>query len=203
VEENETQQQVGQQSDIVKFLAELVRTAIIVALLTIGIRTFILQPFVVEGESMSPTFHTSDYLLINKLGYRLGEPQRGDIVVFKFPGNLSINYVKRVIGLPGDHIIIADGHVKVITPSDASGVTLDEAYLPSGVTTTPVDGQATADYIVPANNYFVLGDNRSNSSDSREWSFLPKEDLIGRVVVRAYPFNEAEILKHIQYIGLN
>lgn len=203
MEENETQQQVGQQSDIVKFLAELVRTAIIVALLTIGIRTFILQPFVVEGESMSPTFHTSDYLLINKLGYRLGEPQRGDIVVFKFPGNLSINYVKRVIGLPGDHIIIADGHVKVITPSDASGVTLDEAYLPSGVTTTPVDGQATADYIVPANNYFVLGDNRSNSSDSREWSFLPKEDLIGRVVVRAYPFNEAEILKHIQYIGLN
>src|SRR5690242_2044915 len=98
---------------------------------------------------MSPSFHTRDYLLVNKLSYRIGEPKRGDIVVFKFPGNLSINYVKRIIGLPGDHVIIADGRVKVTNPQHPNGVLLDEPYLAAGVVTAPLDGSQTSDNIVP------------------------------------------------------
>jgi signal peptidase I len=199
----QTNQQPGQQSDTWRFLAELVRTALIVGLLTFAIRTFLLQPFVVQGESMSPRFHTSDYLLVNKLSYRLGEPQRGDIIVFKYPGNITINYIKRVIGLPGDHVIIADGKVRLVASDHPEGIILDEKYLPTDLQTNPVDGSASADYIVPPGNFLVLGDNRGNSSDSREWGFLPKDDIIGRAVIEAYPFNQASLIKHITYSGLN
>ena len=194
---------VNERNELWRFTAELIRTALIVGVLTFLIRGFLIQPFVVKGESMSPRFHSNDYLLVDKLSGVLGIPQRGDIIVFKYPNNTAENYVKRVIGLPGDRVTIANGRVTVATADKPNGVVLDEPYLGPGITTTPIDGSPSANYVVPAKTFFVLGDNRPNSSDSRDWGFLPEEDLIGRVVVEAYPFNQAAIFRHIHYANLD
>jgi signal peptidase I len=184
--------------DFWSFTAELIKTAVIISFLAYVIRIFVLQPFIVEGLSMYPQFKTSDYLLVDKVSYRLSPPHRGDIVVFKYPGDPSINYVKRVIGLPGEKIHIENGHVTVINIAHPQGELLNELYVSSGNLTSTSTGPK-ADYTVPSNNYFVLGDNRQASSDSREWGFLPSEDLIGRVLVQAFPLNRISIITHADY----
>lgn len=182
-----------------RFGAELIRTALAVVVLAYVIRLFILQPFVVEGSSMYPRFQTNDFLIVDKLSYRIGQPERGDIIVFKYPYDLETNYVKRVIGLPGDTVKIEDGKVTVINDENPTGITLDEQYVSSGNTTTLPAASAKNEFTVPEGNYFVLGDNRRASSDSREWGFLPKEDVIGRVFVQAYPFDRASWVNHARY----
>lgn len=122
----------------------------------------------VQGHSMMPTLHEGEYLIINKLSYYLEEPERGDIIVLHFPRDRSREYIKRIIGVPGDHIEVVDGQVKV------NGEVLEEPY---------VNGAATyrhGSWTVPEGQYFVMGDNRNNSSDSRTWSFLPRSDIVGR-----------------------
>ncbi len=122
----------------------------------------------VQGHSMMPTLHEGEYLIINKLSYYLAEPQRGDIIVLHFPRDRSREYIKRIIGVPGDHIEVVDGQVKV------NGTILEEPY---------INGAATyrhSSWTVPDGQYFVMGDNRNNSSDSRTWSFLPRSDIVGR-----------------------
>jgi signal peptidase I len=123
----------------------------------------------VESISMQPTLYPGDYVIVNKLAYRLkGNPDRGDVIVFRYPPNPeAIPYIKRVIGLPGDQIHIADGKVYV------NGQAVVEPYL---VVTTNRGG----DWTVPAGQIFVMGDNRNNSSDSRSWGFVPLENIIGR-----------------------
>jgi signal peptidase I len=188
-----------QHNDVWRFGAELIRTAIIVSVLAIIIRTFAVQPFVVEGSSMYPRFETNDFLIVDKISYHIHTPNRGDIIVFKYPYDLQTNYVKRVIGLPGETVKIVDGKVEIVNKTHPNGVFLGEPYLSDGnVTTLPVSS-ATNEFVVPADKYFVLGDNRRASSDSREWGFLPKEDIIGRVFLEAYPFNKASIVAHATY----
>jgi signal peptidase I len=193
---------IERQPDLWRFLAELIRTALIVGILAYVIRIFVLQPFVVEGSSMFPRFETNDFLIVDKISYHIHGPERGDIIVFKYPGDLSTNYVKRVIGLPGDTVRITDGKVTVINTTHPNGVTLSEPYVAAGNITTVPTGSPSSEYTVPAGDYFVLGDNRRASSDSREWGFLPKEDLIGRVVVQAFPINQASFVSHARYDGL-
>jgi signal peptidase I len=185
--------------DAWRFGAELIRTAVVVSILAYVIRLFILQPFVVEGSSMYPRFQTNDFLIVDKLSYRFSSPQRGDIIVFKYPYDLETNYVKRIIGLPGDTVKIDNGQVSVIDDAHPEGVTLDEPYLSNGNTTTLPVSSIKNEFSVPSDKYFVLGDNRHASSDSREWGFLPKEDVIGRVIVQAYPFNRASWVSHARY----
>lgn len=185
--------------DFWQFTAELVRTVLVVGVAAFLIRYFVLQPFIVEGESMSPEFHTNDYLLVDKLSYRFSEPQRGDIVVFQYPRDVSINYVKRIIGLPGETVDIENGRVKVTNSSHPDGFYLDETYLPDTIRTQLLTGSADGHFTVPSDSYYVLGDNRGNSSDSREWGELPKKDLIGRVIFRAYPFTQMTIVHHARY----
>ena len=180
-------------TDALTFGAELLKTIIIVGLLAFVIRTFLVQPFIVEGESMSPYFHTNDYLIVDKLSYSFSNPKRGDIIVFKYPNDTSVNYVKRVIGLPGDTIKVADGHVTV------NGHQLQESYLAPLVATQMLNGRSQADYTVPNDSFFVLGDNRPNSSDSREWGFMPKTDLIGRVAVELLPVDQAKLVSRVTY----
>ena len=122
----------------------------------------------VEGHSMMPSLKEGEYLIVNKLSYYLDEPQRGDIIVLHFPRDREREYIKRIIGIPGDHIEIGNGQVKV------NGVVLQEPYI-NGVATYR---QGT--WIVPADQFFVMGDNRNNSSDSRAWSFLPRSDVVGK-----------------------
>ncbi len=123
--------------------------------------------FRIEGFSMLPTLEEGEYVIIDKLSYYLDEPERGDVIVLHFPNDRSRDFIKRVVGVPGDHIEVADGHVKI------NNVTLEEPYI-----NAPPNYTGTWD--VPDDQYFVLGDNRNNSSDSHNWSFLPRKDIVGK-----------------------
>ena len=123
--------------------------------------------FRIEGFSMVPTLEEGEYVIIDKLSYYLDEPDRGDVIVLHFPNDRSRDFIKRVIGLPGDHIEVADGVVKI------NGVPLDEPY----INAKPA---YNGTWDVPAGQYFVLGDNRNNSSDSHNWAFLPGDDIVGK-----------------------
>ncbi|MDB4984774.1 MAG: signal peptidase signal peptidase [Patescibacteria group bacterium] len=168
--------------DIIKFLAPI----IIVVFL---IRTYVAQPFIVDGESMAPNFHTGHYLIIDEISYHFHQPARGDVVVMRYPLDTSRFFIKRIIGLPGDTVLIKDGHVVITNPANPKGYVLTEPY----------ETQAT----FPAGNYnnvtlkdgeyFALGDNRGGSSDSRTWGILPKKDIIGHVILRLFPISSAGI----------
>jgi signal peptidase I len=134
-----------------------------------------LRPGQISGFSMEPRIDTDDYVLINALSYWFGPPRRGDIVAFRHERSAPSVYVKRVIGLPGDRIAIRQGAVFV------NGAALDEPYVRFG------DRRSFAEVIVPPNAYYVLGDNRANSDDSRVWGFVPANDLIGRAILAVWP----------------
>lgn len=191
--------QAERQPDLWRFLAELIRTALIVGILAYGIRLFVLQPFVVEGSSMYPRFQTNDFLIVDKVSYHLHTPERGDIIVFTPPIDATTHYVKRVIGLPGDTVRFQDGKVIIVNSTHPQGATLTEPYISAGNTTTLPAGTNKTEYTVPANEYFVLGDNRRASSDSREWGLLPKENIIGRVVLQVFPLNRGSVVSHARY----
>lgn len=140
----------------------------------------------IDGSSMNPTLQNGQYLIINNLSYYLGEPQRGDIIVFHHPKS-EINLIKRVIGLPGDHVeVTADHQVKV------NGVLLDEPYIKE----SPL---YQGNWDVPQDQYFVLGDNRNNSSDSHSWLFLPKENILGKAIIIYWPPSDWEAVPHHVY----
>ena len=184
------------------FLVELIKTAVIVLVFAYLIRVFVLQPYIVDGTSMFPEFHNGDYLLVDKLTYRFEAPKRGDIIVFKYPKDTSFNYVKRIIGLPGDTIRIENSKVYVYDSANPNGAPLTEPYVLPGNTTLPDSGTGQSEFVVPANNYFVLGDNRMGSSDSRDWGDVPDSDVIGRVLVLAYPFDRISIYPHATYANV-
>jgi len=136
----------------------------------------------IDGSSMNPTLVDGEYLIINNLSYYLDEPQRGDIIVFQHPNN-DLNLIKRVIGLPGDTVTVSQGQVSV------NGVVLSEPYIQAAPN---YDGN----WQVPADQYFVLGDNRNNSSDSHQWSYLPAGNIIGKAEVVYWPPKEWVIVPH-------
>src|SRR3989344_7405950 len=164
-------------------LKDLFTLALLIVVVVIPIRMFVMSPFVVDGASMHPTFENLDYLIVDELIYNFQKPERGDVIVFRYPGNPSIFYIKRVIGLPGETLSINHG---VVTVTTAAGevFSLPEPYI--------VNEDATYTKRVSLNpeEYFVMGDNRPNSSDSRVWGPLPKKDIIGRVDLRLLPIKE-------------
>lgn len=161
---------------------EATKTAVCGLLLAAGVHTFVAEVRYIPSESMVPTLQVGDRLIVEKLSYRLHPPQRGDIVVFKAPPvlkarNLNDDLVKRVIGVPGDTVAIQAGHVYV------NGRMLNESY----VQTLPNYNYGPA--VVPANAYFVLGDNRNHSYDSHIWGFVPEQNVVGRSIFRFYPLS--------------
>jgi len=163
------------------FIWEISKIVIIALVIVIPIRYFLFQPFFVMGQSMEPNFENGDYLIVDEISYRFKDPQRGEVLVFKYPENPSQRYIKRIVGLPGETIEIKDGKITIY--KDGGKWTLDESsYLPSSLE-TPGHTQTTLE----KNEYFVLGDNRYLSSDSRRWGPLPRENIIGRVFLRAWP----------------
>ena len=168
------------QSDGRGLLRDLFTLALLIVLVVIPLRVFVVSPFVVDGESMHPTFENLDYLIVDELVYDFSAPARGDVIVFRYPKNPSVFYIKRIIGLPGEKITIQNGTVTV-TKADGSTLTLTEPYV--------VDEDATysRSFTLNAGEYFVMGDNRPNSSDSRVWGPLPNKDIIGRVDARLLP----------------
>lgn len=168
----------------VKVIFEIVKVGAAVFLAALFIRFFLFQPFIVQGSSMEPNFHDGEYLFVEKLSYDFHAPKRGDVVVFKYPLNTSVDYIKRIIGLPGDTITIKDGKVMV------NGVALTEQYLAEGQKTILLNSSdAVYSVTVPKGKFFMMGDNRDHSADSREGWLLPKEDIIGRTALVLFPAN--------------
>ncbi len=159
---------------------ELLLLIVLAIVIVLPIRIFLAQPFVVEGESMYPTFKNLDYLIVDELTYRFAEPKRGDVIVFRYPGDLKVFYIKRIIGLPGETVSIKHGAVTIKKP-DGSTIALTEPYVASE------DATYNGDTPLSAGQYFVMGDNRPRSSDSRVWGVLPKEDIAGRAFLRLLP----------------
>ena len=155
------------------------------------IRAFIVQPFTVRGASMHPAFESGNYLFINEIGYRFQDPKRGDVIIFRPPRNSSQFYIKRIIGIPGDTVKVEDG--KVWLGVDISSLELlNEDYV-VGVTT----GKALR--ALGNDEYFVLGDNRNSSSDSRNWGVLSRKNIIGKAWIRAWPIDKVGVIKRPEY----
>ncbi len=156
------------------------------------IRFFIAAPYVVSGASMEPVFDNWHYLIVDRVSYRLSDPQRGDVVVFNMPGDSGRALIKRIIGLPGETIILfGDGPgVTIINEEHPEGLTIDEPYLDP----TNLGGATDMRVNLGANQYFVLGDNRRVSSDSRIWGALPRQDIVGRALLRLYPLDKLGVL---------
>jgi len=163
-------------------LIEIIKVVAIVFTSAIIVRYLVFQPFVVEGSSMEPTFTQGEYLLIDKLSYRLYEPNRGDVIVFRYPSNQKLFYIKRVIGLPGETVTISSGAVYI------GGKLLREPYLGPNVTTlVNRSTQSSYEARLKEDEFFVMGDNRSMSSDSRDWGPLQRRFIIGRSSLVVFP----------------
>lgn len=176
------------------FFFDTARIVVISLLIILPIRYFLVQPFVVQGASMEPTFHTSDYVIVDELSYRLHEPQRGDVIVFLPPPNVSSEYfIKRVIGLPGETVEIRGGKVFIQGKNDKAPWQLQESYL--HLLQTPGDMKVTLD----SNDIFVMGDNRTASYDSRSWGPLPLHDVVGRAWIRLLPTSELSLFNGVSY----
>lgn len=166
------------------FFWELIKVFLLAIAIIVPIRYYLIQPFFVRGASMEPTFADGEYLVIDELSYQMRSPQRGEVVVFRYPQDPSQYFIKRIIGLPGEDVLISGGQVVIHNTDHPQGVILDESgYLPAETRTS-----GPAHITLQANQYFVLGDNRAASSDSRSWGALPRNLIVGRVWVRAFPF---------------
>jgi signal peptidase I len=167
----------------------MVKVTVLAGLTITLVRYFLFKPFYVKGASMEPNFFDKEYLIIDEISYRLRTPQRGEVVVFKYPENQKEFFLKRIIALPGERVKISEGKITIYNDQHPEGVVLDEPYLPSDLLTS---GERS---FVPltANQYFVMGDNRPNSYDSRRFGAVDKSLLVGRVFLRGWPFNRAEI----------
>lgn len=163
---------------------EIVKVVIVSLAIILPVRYFLVQPFFVIGASMEPNFYSGDYLIIDELSYRFNNPQRGQVVVFKYPLNPKEYYIKRIIGLPGETVAVRDGKVTIKNSEYPEGFVLDESKYFDKYT-----GKDTENSL-KENEYFVLGDNRDVSSDSRTWGAVPKNLIVGRAWVRVFPFDE-------------
>lgn len=166
------------------FIWEVIKIVIIALAIVIPIRYFLFQPFIVRGQSMEPTFENGDYLIVDEISYRFSEPKRGEVVVFRHPENPNQRLIKRIIGLPRETIKFEDG--KIIILNENGEIVLDESgYLPSYIQTEPRSFESIT---LSKDEYLALGDNRPNSSDSRIFGPISKEKIIGKVLVRVWPF---------------
>lgn len=176
---------------MIKSWLSLVQSFDIVLVIGLLFKAFVLQPFIVEGSSMEPNFHSQEIMLVDKISYRFKEPQRGDVIIFKAPKNPGDDYIKRIVALPGETIQIAKGKVFI------NNMLLDEDYLLPGQITDNGTSAVVFSKNLQANEYFTLGDNRGNSSDSRTWGVMPRANMIGRAWWNIYPFSYFSRVQHI------
>lgn len=178
----------------IDYIFELVKIVAISLAIILPIRYYLVQPFYVRGASMEPTFHSNEYLIVNEIGYRFELPKRGDVVVFKNPNNKKQYFIKRIIGLPGERVVIKDNKVIVYNNDNKDGFELNERYLSTGEVT-----DRGIDVILGDDKFFVLGDNRDNSMDSRMFGSVDRDLIIGRAWFRGFPFNKFGFLDETSY----
>jgi signal peptidase I len=176
------------------FFLDLLQTVVFAISIFLFVYLLLFQPHKIKGESMFPTYLDGEFLLTDKISYRFNPPARGDVIVFKAPVNEEDDYIKRIIGLPGDKVSIKNGRVYI------NDKILEEPYLPENLRT---EGgfflQNNKEVVVPEDNFFVLGDNRTYSSDSRAWGFVPKQNIIGKAWFVYWPPQKAGIVKPVIY----
>jgi signal peptidase I len=161
---------------------DILQTIVLAAAIFVIIYLFAAQPHLVKGSSMEPNFHDGDYILTEKVSYKFREPKRGEVIIFKAPNRPDADYIKRVIGLPGETMKVIEGKIYI------NNTPLDEQYEPiSSQTFSGRFLEENKEFTIPQNQYFVFGDNRSHSSDSREFGPVDKELIIGRALVRYWP----------------
>jgi signal peptidase I len=188
---------------------EIVETLVLTLVIYLLIHNFIAQPFEVEQNSMVPTILEGEYVLIDKVSPRFSDYERGDIVVFDPPSGYSeggVPFIKRVIGIPGDSVRLENGRVYV-TPAGGSAVRLEEPYINHDISgkpepTLPRDAEGTTQWTVPAGSYFVMGDNRTVSQDSRTFGAITRDLIVGRAWLRYFPLNRIGFVNHQVYPGL-
>ena len=163
------------------FISEILHFSIVALLIVLPIRMFVAQPFIVSGASMENTFHSGEYLIVDQLTYHLETPIRGDVVVFRYPKDPSKFFIKRVIGVPGDTITISGSDVIITNETYPTGLTLTESYIKSMRKTVDITEE------LGPREFFVMGDNRDESSDSRVWGVLQQENIVGRAFLRLFP----------------
>lgn len=170
---------------------EIFETLLIALVAVVLIRFFIAQPFLVSGSSMEPSFYNGDYLLVDELTYRFRKPQRGEVVVFKNPLDDSSYYIKRIVGLPGEKVVLNQGRVTI--ENNGAVVDIKEAY------TTNDSGLKYQEFVLDADDYLVLGDNRGFSYDSRSWGALPEDNIVGLVRLRLWPLGRVMAISAPEY----
>ncbi len=170
------------------FFFDFLKVFVMAVAIIIPVRYFLFQPFVVTGDSMRPNFHDGNYLIIDELTYRFRLPHRGEVVVMRFPKDTTQFFIKRIVALPGERIVIKDGQVTIYNAQHSEGLVLDEPYLSAQNIT-----YGNIDRVLSGDEFFVLGDNRLSSSDSRVWGILPRADIVGRVYLRLFPVQELEL----------
>lgn len=195
--ENSNEKWAEVRKKVLKFLAsaglfifEMVKIAVLAGI-TIGlIRYYLFKPFYVKGASMEPNFFEKEYLIIDELTYRFREPQRGEVIVFRYPENPKEYFLKRIIGLPGETIKISGGQVVIYNGDHPEGVTIDESYL-------PLDLLTEGDRVIKISDtqYFLMGDNRPNSYDSRRFGPVDSSLIVGRAWLRGWPISRAQTFK--------
>lgn len=158
--------------------------------LALFIRFFVAAPYVVQGASMEPNFHDWNYLIVDRVSYHLDNPERGDIIIFDLPQDTSRSLIKRVIGLPGEAVTLIGGVITIENDTNPQGFKLEEPYLDP----QNIGGVGDMRVVLGEDQYFVLGDNRKVSADSRLWGPLPRNDIAGRVLLRLYPLNMIGLL---------
>lgn len=173
---------------IATFILDLLKMVVISLIIIIPIRYFLIQPFFVQGASMEPNFDNGQYLVIDELSYRLRSPERGEVIVFKY--QTGDYFIKRVIGLPGETIEIKNQHIYIINSQYPQGAQLEEPYLDPALVTS---AYGKSEWKLGPDQYFVMGDNRTVSYDSRWFGPIQRSAIVGRVWVRAYPFTSADV----------
>ena len=166
---------------------EIIRFVFLALIIVIPVRIFIAQPFIVSGSSMAPTFGDGDYLIVDEISYRLNDPERYDVVIFRYPNDTDKFFIKRIIGLPNETVEIAGNSVTIINKENPEGFEIDQPYV-------KWKGDNNLHFELKNNEYFVMGDNRGASSDSRYWGAVPRDLLSGKALFRLLPITEIGVM---------
>lgn len=184
--ENQKNDQKSSLNKKLSLLKEVILFAIIAFGIVMPFRKFIAEPYIVSGSSMFPTFKTGNYLIVDKISYRFEEPKRFDVIVLAYPKDTSRDFLKRIIGLPNEIVKIENGKVTIINDQNTNGFVLSEDY----VQLSKMDNM---EFKLNSDEYFVMGDNRRDSFDSRYFGTVPRIDVLGKPIARLFPFNNIDL----------
>jgi len=174
-------------------LIEIIEVTIIALVAVFLVRTYLFQPFLVSGASMETNFSHGDYILVDELTYYFKEPSRGEVIIFRYPKDEATYFIKRIIGLPGETVEIFDNHITIYNGNNPKGIALDESYIGRGTAVLPCSseqGRSNTKFSLKEGEYFVMGDNRLASFDSRCWGAIQDEHIIGIARLRLWPLNK-------------